>query len=109
MAPEAPGPNNALCWIYALRSEPEKALPFCDQAVAVDPSPLSRDSRGIVYALLGRHEEAIAEFRTFLDWLRTRPQAEIVRYAPKREAWIDSLRQGRNPFDAQTLEALRSE
>ena len=50
------------------------------------------------------------EFQTFLDWLRTRSQAEIVRYAPKREAaGIDFLQQGRNPFDAQTLEALRSE
>lgn len=108
-APQAPGPNNALCWLHALRGEPEKALPFCDQAVAADLSPLSRDSRGIVYALLGRSEEAIAEFQAFLEWLRTRPQDEIDRYASKREAWIDALQRGHNPFDAKMLEALRKE
>jgi hypothetical protein len=28
---------------------------------------------------------------------------------PKRQAWIDTLEQGRNPFDAETLERLRGE
>jgi len=109
LAPDAPGPNNALCWEYALQARPEEALPYCDRAVGLDPTPFSRDSRGVVYALLGRNEAAIAEFRSFVTWLQGQAESVYSRYAPKRLAWIEALRQGRNPFDAATLEALRSE
>jgi tetratricopeptide (TPR) repeat protein len=107
--PQAPGPNNALCWEYALQAQPEEALAFCDQAVALDPTPFSRDSRGVVYALLGRNEEAIAEFQSFIAWLEAQPAPLYQRYAPKRLAWIGALREGRNPFDQAALEALRGE
>jgi tetratricopeptide (TPR) repeat protein len=109
LAPDAPGPNNALCWEFALQARPEEALPYCDQAVALDPTPFSRDSRGVVYALLGRNEEAIAEFRSFVTWLQGQAGPVYGRYAPKRLAWIEALRQGRNPFDVAALNALRSE
>ncbi len=109
LAPDAAGTNNALCWGYALQASPEDALPYCDRAVALDPTLLSRDSRGVVYALLGRNAAAITEFESFMTWLREQPQATYDRYAPKRQAWIEALRQGRNPFDAATLESLRSE
>ncbi len=109
LAPDAPGPHNALCWEYALQSRPAEALPHCDQAAALDPTPLSRDSRGVVYALLGRNVEAITEFESFVAWLRGQSPALYVHYAPKRLAWIEALRQGRNPFDPATLEALRGE
>lgn len=109
LAPDAPGPNNALCWEYALQARPEEALPYCDRAVALDPTPFSRDSRGVVYALLGRHEEAIAEFQSFVTWLQGQAEPVYSRYAPKRLAWIEALRQDTNPFDQATLDALRSE
>ncbi len=109
LAPEAPGPHNALCWEYALQARPEEALPYCDQAVALDPTPFSRDSRGVVYALLGRNEDAIAEFERFLAWLQEQPQALYDRYALKRQVWIAALREGHNPFDPATLESLRIE
>ena len=107
--PQAPGPNNALCWEYALQAQPQEALAFCDQAVALDPTPYSRDSRGVVYALLGRNQEAIAEFQSFVAWLEAQPAPLYQRYAPKRLDWIEALREGRNPFDQAMLEALRSE
>jgi tetratricopeptide (TPR) repeat protein/transcriptional regulator with XRE-family HTH domain len=109
LAPDAPGPNNALCWEYALQAKPEEALPYCDRAVALDPTPFSRDSRGVVYALLGRNEAAIAEFQSFVTWLQGQAESVYNRYAPKRLAWIEALRQDTNPFDQATLDALRSE
>lgn len=109
LAPEAPGPYNALCWEYALQSRPEEALPYCDQAVALDPTPFSRDSRGVVYALQGRNTEAIAEFESFVSWLQGQSQTVYEHYAPERQAWIEALRRGRDPFDSAMLESLRSE
>lgn len=109
LAPETPGPYNALCWAYALQNQPAEALPYCNQAVALDSTPMSRDSRGVVYALLGRYDEAIIEFESFLSWLKNQRPALYDRYAPRRQAWIAALRQGRNPFDQTTLEALRNE
>ncbi|MBS1253712.1 MAG: hypothetical protein MAG451_02765 [Anaerolineales bacterium] len=40
-----------------------------DRAVALDPAGLNRDRRGVVYAELGRLEDAIADFEALLAWL----------------------------------------
>ena len=109
LQPDAPGPNNALCWELGLLSQPEDALPYCESAVATDPTALSRDSRGLAYALLGRTEEAINDFEAFLAWLDTQPEDTQTRYRASRWAWIEALRSGRNPFTQETLQALRTE
>jgi tetratricopeptide (TPR) repeat protein len=109
LQPEAPGPNNILCWELSLLGQPEDALPYCERAVATDPTALSRDSRGLTYALLGRAEEAIGDFEAFLAWLDTQPGDTQVRYGANRRAWVEALRSGRNPFDQETLRALRAE
>lgn len=107
--PNDVGAYNALCWGYALDQEPGQALPFCDKAVALDPTGFSQDSRGIVYAELGRYAEAVADFEAFLAWLRQQAAGEYAHYGPQREAWIAELKAGRNPFDAATLAQLRRE
>jgi tetratricopeptide (TPR) repeat protein len=109
LAPDAPGPNNALCWTYGLLDQAQEALSYCDRAVAVDPSGLSRDSRGLVLAMLGRYEEAIAEFEGFLAWLDTQPEAEQARYRSSRTAWNAALEAGQNPYDEQTRARLLEE
>jgi len=109
LQPDAPGPNNALCWELSLLGQPEDALPYCESAVATDPTALSRDSRGLTYALLGRTEEAISDFEAFLAWLDTQPDDTQTRYTAHRRAWIEALRSGDNPFDQETLRALRAE
>ena len=109
LQPDAPGPNNALCWELSLLGQPEDALPYCESAVAADPTALSRDSRGLTYALLGRTEDAISDFEAFLAWLDTQPEDTQARYSASRRAWIEALRNGRNPFDEETLRAIRAE
>ena len=109
LRPDAPGPNNALCWELSLIGQPEDALPYCESAVATDPTALSRDSRGLTYALLGRTEEAISDLEAFVAWLVTQPEDTQTRYGPSRQAWLEALRSGRNPFSKKTLQALRTE
>jgi tetratricopeptide (TPR) repeat protein len=109
LQPDAPGPNNALCWELSLLGQPEDALPYCESAVATDSTARSRDSRGLTYALLGRTEEAISDFEAFLTWLDTQPEDTQARYSASRRAWIEALRSGHNPFNLETLRALRAE
>ncbi len=109
LQPDAPGPNNALCWELSLLGQPEDALPYCETAVATDSTALSRDSRGLTYALLDRTEEAISDFEAFLAWLGTQPEDTQARYVASRRAWIEALRSGHNPFDEEALRALRTE
>lgn len=109
LQPDAPGPNNALCWELSLLGQPENALPYCESGVATDPTALSHDSRGLTYALLGRTEEAISDFEAFLAWLDTQPEDTQTRYTVQRRAWIETLRSGDNPFSQEVLQALRTE
>ena len=46
--------NRVLCWQMAVTGSPQDALPFCDRAIAHDPSGQARGSRGLAYALTGR-------------------------------------------------------
>lgn len=109
LEPDHAEAHNALCWGYALAQQPNLALPHCDRAVTLDAAGLNYDSRGIVYAQLGRFEEAIADFEAFLTWLQEQPAGMYEHYGPEREAWIKELEAGRNPFDQETLEDLRRE
>ncbi len=107
--PDHAGVYSALCWGDALDRRPEQALPYCERAVALDPTGPGRDSRGIVYAELGRYPDAIADLEAYLNALRQQDSNLYAQYAPKREAWLAALRAGRNPFDQAMLEQLRQE
>ena len=106
LSPYDPVFNNALCWQLGVRGQPEEALPFCDLAVELEPAGMARDSRGLVYATLGRPDEAIAELETFLSWVDTAGEACLSHYGPSRLAWIEALKSGGNPFDSETLSGL---
>ncbi|MBI4672072.1 MAG: hypothetical protein HY741_10460 [Chloroflexi bacterium] len=105
--PARPEAFRATCWVYALEQQPQTALPYCDAATARDETAWSLDARGVVYAELGRYAEAANEFANFLHWLDTQPLPARERYAATRQAWIETLRAGKNPFDAATLNQLR--
>ncbi len=101
--PDHAGAYAALCWGYALDRQAAAALPYCDRAVALAPSGPGRDSRGIVYAELGRFAEAV---RDIAEYLRGDPPAAE---RAERAGWLTDLAAGRDPFDQATLDRLRQE
>ena len=108
LRPDDPKFNETLCWQLGLQRQPEQALPYCKLALASDPDGPARDSRGLVYAGMGRYQEAIEDFTVFLAWV-DRSAKETCRgsYRPTRLAWINDLEAGRDPFDTETLRQLR--
>ena len=106
--PRNPNINNVLCWQLGVQRRPEEALPFCNMALEREPDGPARDSRGLAYGVMGRTDEAIADFSVFLDWVDTSEKPTCrTHYRPSREAWISALESGDNPFDDETLRELR--
>ncbi len=106
--PRNPVINNALCWQLAVQRRPEEALPYCHLALEREPDGRARDSRGLVYGVMGSANEAVADFRVFLDWVDASAKPTCrTNYGPSRESWISALESGDNPFDDATLRELR--
>ncbi len=100
--------NGALCWQMSVAGAPQDALPYCDRAIAHDPSGQAGEGRGLAYALTGQVEKAIADFEAFLEWVDSSPKDGCRDYyRPSREEWIEELRSGNNPFDSEILPHLR--
>lgn len=97
----------AACWTFVLSQQPQAALSLCDAAATRDASAWSLDTRAIVYAELGRYADAANEFGNFLRWLETQPPRTREMFALSRRAWMETLRAGKNPFDAKVLNQLR--
>jgi hypothetical protein len=68
-------------------------------------APEPRDSRGLARALTGNVASAIEDFTAFIA--SARENAQLADRTADREIWIATLPEGRNPFDAATLAALR--
>ena len=81
-------------------------LPLCERAITLLPEDGAvRDSRGLARALLGDRAGAIEDFSAFVAWARkVDPGSALI---AKREGWIAALREGRDPFDIATRQALR--
>ncbi len=99
---------NDMCWYGSLWEQADKVAKACDTAVAMDSSNGNYyDSRGLNRALLGNFEGSVEDFEFFIAWLK-----EIDLYqegAYDREAWLESLQNGENPFDTETLATLRGD
>jgi WD40 repeat protein len=105
---------NMLCWQGSLRGLAKDVLFGCDNAIAAalregrnKYAQLYTDSRAVARALTGNVEGAIADLETFVKWCKE--DGECGEALQRREQWLDQLRHGGNPFDTQTLEALRNE
>jgi peroxiredoxin len=101
---------NNLCWFGSLWGQAADVLEACEQGVelaAPERRAGNRDSRAVARALTGDKAGAIEDFKVFVAW--TKENDLYDRYGTKREAWIAELTAGRNPFDEETLEALRNE
>ena len=96
-----------LCRQGSLWGRAADVLEACEQAVALAPDDGGiRESRALARALTKDYEGAAEDLQFFLDWAATRGlDGEII---AEREAWIAELRAGRNPLDAETLEALQN-
>ena len=103
-----PSIDNGLCWGYALDSEPEAALPYCEAAVASDPTGSSFDGRAIVYSDLGRSLDAVSDLKQYLLWVQSEhPELYAKYHGPEAEGWIAALEAGENPFTPEVRDALR--
>ena len=99
---------NAMCWYGSLWGHAAKVMYACEKAVSLEPVHGGyRDSQGVARALTGDFAGAIKDFKSFLSWAPGKEQQENL--IPKRESWIKALAAGQNPFDAATLEALKTE
>jgi WD40 repeat protein len=103
--------NNYVCWYGSLDGFGAIVAPACDHAVAIAPSalqPFYRDARGLARARSGDYRGAIEDFRAFVAWLPGKGLDE-EKYRMSREKLIAALDAGRDPFDKDTLQKLRSE
>jgi hypothetical protein len=104
MATNDPNPSNSVCLHGVLQGLAEVVLPVCDHAFEIAPSDdRIHDSRGC-RALIGDYQGAIEDFTRYVEWTRAVDIVDTL--IQRREAWIAELQADRNPFDAETLEAL---
>ncbi|MGI2904775.1 tetratricopeptide repeat protein [Tolypothrix sp. VBCCA 56010] len=96
---------NELCWSGSLHNHPSDVIFACDKAVIFAPgNPQYLDSRGLARALTGDTQGAIEDFQAFVDGNNGSPKEKL-----QRQAWIDALRAGKNPFTPEELESLRNQ
>jgi peroxiredoxin len=101
---------NNLCWFGSLWGYAAEVFEACEKGVELadaEAVAAHRDSRGVARALTGDYAGAIEDFEVFVAW--TKENGQYEEYGSKREAWIAELQAERNPFDEETLEALRDE
>lgn len=61
--PEDAAAYNLRCWYLTLLGASERALVYCDRALALEPDLYDAlDSRGLAYHALGRYEEALKDY-----------------------------------------------
>ncbi len=106
--PRDPAIDNGFCWGYALDGKAQAALPYCEAAVAADPTGSSFDSRAIVYSDLGRTADAASDLKQYVLWVQSEhPDLYAKYHGPEAESWIASLQAGDNPFTPEVRAALR--
>lgn len=85
-------------------------MPACDEAVSADPeNGVWRRSRGVARALSDDIEGAIGDLRVYVAWEAKRQNQNDNASVENARTWIAALEARRNPFDAETLEALKKQ
>jgi WD40 repeat protein len=100
---------NGLCWYGSLLGRARDALTACDHAVDLDPDPNFRDSRGLARALTGQFPGAIEDFLVFINDPHADKTPKAAQERQKRRGYVDSLRNGKNPFTQIELDRLLGE
>ena len=100
---------NGVCWLGGLDGFAETVLPACDCAVdlSTEQRAFHRDSRALARARSGDRLGAAEDLTAFVAALRDEPA--MAGMVAQREAWLQILSNGGDPYDHATLEALRRE
>ena len=112
--------NGNVCWYASTDQFAQLVLSACDRAVSLNRyNGEYFDNRGVARALTGNRQGAIADFSSFVQWATNEyvnapgtdanTQARFKQRIAERNAWIQKLEAGQNPFSSQTLQALRVE
>lgn len=102
------GVNNNLCWYLSVVGNPDEALPYCEQAVSMDPIAVYLDSRGVAYAMLGRTDEAVADFQKVIEEYEGSIDLPVVEIRESREKWVADLIAGVDFTGPEFLEELQA-
>ncbi|SJM93055.1 hypothetical protein CRENPOLYSF2_3060001 [Crenothrix polyspora] len=99
---------NKLCWDAAVNGHAAQVvLNACEKAVrtatAVDNIWELQDSRGLARALTGNSQGAIEDFEVFI--LKTNDE----KLKKQRQAWVQALQAGQNPFTKEELATLQDQ
>jgi lipoprotein NlpI len=98
---------NSLCWDASLNGDAAAVVDdACEKAVELNPNNGAiRDSRGVARAIVGRLDEALEDFRYFVQ------QSSIpAKYRTRRQRWIEQILQGTNPLvNPDEIEELKLE
>lgn len=95
------GAWNTLCWFGSLWDKATEVIDACDKAVDMAPEVEEfRDSRGLARALIGDIDGAIEDFQVFVE------ATDDLTRKFQRQAWINDLRRGQNPFTPAELKQL---
>ena len=91
----------------------KQVLPACEDAIKLaeqnqpEVVQFCYDSRGLARALSGNYQGAIEDFKVFVEF--TKEIDAYKEYGQRRDAWIEALEAGQNPFDEGTLLELQNE
>ena len=97
-----------ICWFGSLWEAATEVMHACEKVVELFPdNGIARQGRGLARALTGNFAGAVGDFSTYLKWAPTNNQSE--QDISLRQQWTEALKAHRNPFDAETLQKLRSE
>ncbi len=99
-----PNSWNGLCWDGSLAGYAQDVLLACEKAVELTPQDGGiLDSRGLARALTGDFRGAIADFEAFIAW------TDDSERKAQRQAWIQALQAGQNPFTPDVLESIKDQ
>lgn len=99
---------NRVAWRASLDGFPKIGLGAAEKALQIQPDAMwMRDTRGLALALTGNFRKAVDDFQAYVDWTRANDQYD--QYGRKREAWIQEILSGHNPFTPKVLTDLRDE
>ena len=103
--PDQAGGFGGLCWAHAQRNEFDKAMPYCDRAIAIDPKDAENwHNRGVAKLLMSAHSLALADFDQTIS---LKPEAAAA-YADRGRTYEARGERERAVADYQKAVTLRS-